>query len=285
MLTPRDILIGFAVPLVAAIVVIVPLRRRAWAGGLAATLAYVLGHGLLMGADAWQPIEAYNWLLYGMLGAGFVGSVGALGRVPGWLVWPGRALVCGGLMYLTLKPLVPHALSPAAAGAWGGSLTLLMLAMWSESTRLAHAFGGATLPGVWLIAIGAAALAVGFTGSQKMMQLGGVMVAGLLPLVAVAARRCDREPGRSAAGPIVVLLVGLLANARFYSELPDWAAVVIVLLPMAALVRTLPFMQRVRPAFATLITFGLAVAPAVAVVLPLLRRFIEALNDPYNTYG
>jgi len=282
MITPRDILLGFTAPLIAALVLVLPLRRRALAGALGAAVAYVLGHVLLIGPGAFQPIDVYNWLIYAVLAAGLVGIAESSDAVPRAVVWLGRAAVSGAMMLVTLKPLVPHALSTGAALAWGAAIAALVLLVWSASTHAAETRRGAALPGAWVIVVGAAALAVGFTGSQKMMQLGGAMVAGLLPVLAVAVARCDRAPARSAAGPAIVLAVGLLANGRFYSELPDWAALVIAITPLVALLRLLPVFDRIRSWAATLITLGLVALPAVIVLIPLLRKFIEALNDPYR---
>jgi Protein of unknown function (DUF2484) len=269
----HSIFLGFVIPLAVAAAIMF-VFRRAWAAAIAAGLAYTVGHWQLVGIPGFPPLDNFHWLFFTAVVATIVGVIESSAKMSWWLVALLRLLAVGGLADVLLSPL-PDALPVAGALVWAASITLIGAAVWAETSRASAKLTGATPAAVWLLVIGAATLAVGFTGSIKLLQLGGALVAGLIPVVIFAATRPNRPIARGICAISTLILVGLLTMGRFYSALPDYVALILLLSPLWILLASVLDHIRKRSRAAAAVTLILTAVPLLIIVTSLAVAFFN----------
>ena len=293
MVTLEEILLGVALPFGVAMVLLIgaALATRPWAaflGDLAVAAGVVAGYlglarlGQVSGIQ-WSPGAAEGWLPH-IGGAAVVISIVVAVTGRRWIVWAAMPVLLTAVTWLTLRPIVANEWTGGEAVVWIGGVAFAASMIGLMSSEIERRVEGPVMPLVWLIVAGGASAGCVFGGSMKLAQLGGTLTAALAAMALVSMVRRGRMWSASAVGlPIVA---ALLINAHFYADLPGYAAIGVLLAPMAALPVTFgpgTGWRRRRPVWAGAAVIAGAVVIVAGSLLPSALRFIEDMRefDPY----
>lgn len=204
-------------------------------GGLVVAAAYMTGHlahFYLPDWRNWQIIEAWQWLLPGVVFATlFVVADARLDRA--WLRWVMRLLLAAGLTAITLQTFIRQLWTLRESIYWIGGLALggtvwWALVQWSDR-RMQRAWFAAH----WLLVTIATAALLILSGTQKFFEMCVMLGAGLgAAVVLQCAGRMQLARGLHGVAPFVLL--GLWINAYFYLEIDGWRIAVPAAAPLAA---------------------------------------------------
>lgn len=315
MLTPWELFVGAALPMVVALAAaLVGWRSRARsdarsmaAGRVAGTVAVAVGFvsawGILFGGlIPFPPTDATSWVVFA------VPVLAAWGILDGAIRLPPPGRLAGALVlvsvfaYLLVRPLVVSESLESTQGASAmGGMTVVAMAWWASVElleRQGFATGvagqnGLTSAGVLVVLAGTTAVILGMSGSQIFAQKGGFLAAGVGGLAVVALWGVARGRGVSLAhGTTLVVVTGvamLLTTGKFYSEVA-WPCVgLIVLIPFAPWLAETKLLKRWttgRPVRGALVRIALAGVPALVALTICGMAFYKAMqdrtNDPYG---
>lgn len=244
------VLLGFAVPVVVSAVTAALASRQhakdaptaAFRAGLGMTIAFWAGWAILRNIPPqelpWLPREASQWLLW----APVLASVAAL--CFGFMTEGGGRVI---LMVILVSAFALPQVRPLWQGAWKPIeaiwLTGLVLALgvlgWAMLARLAREVRPAPAM-FWCTALlTLTAVAVVASGSASLAQTTGLFAAATGPLLLIAWWRPEAGVFGLAPSLTALAMLGVLINARFYSELGVLATLLILASPVLtwALVR------------------------------------------------
>lgn len=235
MLTARDFGLGFAVPALAAAIIVLVLRTKQlrsntterYAAALAIFVGFFLGYRLIP-LGPWMPEVDWHWIPYALAGAAIVGPVAC-----------GEGLTLCDRILLTLFAAVLLAcgvvptfgdLAPAYPYQFAALATcVLLFALLFEP--ISERLPGPTTPAI-LIATGLAAAAILLlSGSLRFMQIALAFVGSV---AVVAFRQREINALRGAAPLLASLLCGLLLVGRAYSfsSVPTLSYLLVPLAPL-----------------------------------------------------
>ena len=260
---PLDLLLATVLP-IASVVVAVGLIGRflplpgggRWVGAVAVGGGYAVAHLYLNGflvpgespsltLPAFPPSSAVHGLFFAALGAGLLGLVESMRRIPVGLLWLLRFLLIRTVLWLLAEPFIENRWSAVEALLWMGGADLSLLLTWALAERLARRAPGASVPGAFALAGVAASVVLGaMSRSVALAQLAGALAAGMgiLALLLLVDRR--PLPVASAIGPAVVLLGGLSLYGHLYGARSVVALVALPFVPLAAWVMEVPLLRR-----------------------------------------
>lgn len=243
-------------------------RRTAWPWPMALGLGYAAGHVALIGLPPFPPVEAVHWVLVVVLAMAIVqaGLSDAGHREQARNL--ATSLLLGVAVFLLLRPLLHHSLSPGTAIG----KALLVGVVWFATALLLGQEARRQPSENWLGLCFLTGLGVSgtilFTGSALLAQLAGVCVATLGATLVLALWNRSLRVGPGAA-PVLTMTQGALwFAAHLYSEMPGTFGALLALGPaLGALGGRLAFAKRSRLAasVATLVPAALPVALAVAL--------------------
>lgn len=238
MLTLRDLGLGFAVPALAAAIIVLVLRTKQlrsntterYAASLAIFVGFFLGYRLIP-LGPWMPDVDWHWIPYAVVGAAIVGSAtlaDGISRVDQTLLtlFAAAALACA--IVPTFDDLAPT--YPYQFAALVTCVLLFSLLFEPISERLP----GPTTPAI-LIATGLVAAAILLlSGSLGFMQIAFALVGSLCGVIAVAFLQREVNALRGAAPLLASLLCGLLLVGRAYSfsSVPTLSYLLVPLAPL-----------------------------------------------------
>lgn len=247
-------------PVGAAVVVLAIGRRLRPADDSPSLTALALLAGLgaaqigIGGQPALTLASADGWLLYGPLIGGLAGLAldrgfraldrGAARRdlAVGLVAAAVLALIIARLTG-ALAALWTDGAAPALATGWIIDAGVLGVGVWIAvdhaargSDRPAPVVVGPTLLGPIALALAAAALATGLSGSARMAQANGA-VAAVIGVVGLAGWRWPAlRPGHGAVAVAMTALVAGLVHAHHFVELPRAVAGLLLIAPLGAVV-------------------------------------------------
>lgn len=230
--------------------------RRIGAWGAPAA-GYLAGAWFVRGIPGFPPSEVGAWVFWGVAAAGLLGL--ALSRhLPKWLVWIGRAIVAGGLVFVMVRPLIGRTWEGNAAVVWPVVLGAAWLAVWALLVR------GRKIEPAWkyslLLSLSAGGLSVllmvgGVASySQYALALTGAIVgvgAGSLPLLVRFA-----PEGRAAAALVCVAWSGLLTGGLLFAEVPPASAALAAAALLGYLFSIFPKVKRLGTASMACVQVG-----------------------------
>ncbi len=238
MLTARDLGLGFAVPALAAAIIVLVLRTKQlrstttdrYAASLAIFVGFFLGYRLIP-LGPWSPEVDWHWIPYALAGAAIVGPV-ACGE---GLTLCDRILLTLFAAVLLACGIVPTFgdLAPAYPYQFAALATFVLLfALLFEP--ISERLPGPTTPAI-LIATGLAAAAILLlSGSLRFMQIALAFVGSLSGVAVVAFRQREINALRGASPLLASLLCGLLLVGRAYSfsSVPTLSYLLVPLAPL-----------------------------------------------------
>jgi hypothetical protein len=257
---------------------------RGWLGALAVGSAWLFGQAASFGGlPEFPPLQSTDklfWLTAGAVGLACVDALFAQRRALRLLL---RGAFGFAVPWLLLERELERALERADTGAvlatvlgLGAALLLggIALSAWAERRT------GSSVPLVlaWVTALGAGALFQ--TGTAKVAQFAGILVAVLCAAAVVGRLRPSFVLGAGAAGVCAVLLACLWIVGVWFSDLPAAVGVLLALAPVAPALADLGPLQRLEGARGTLARLALA---SLFAVPALLLAWIQ--KAPPNPYG
>lgn len=272
-----------AVALVAAALVLAARSPDArWVVGLG--IGYYLGCWMLEIRPRWPVREDLDRLLVLVVPAVLlVELLGAIPRLPRWLIWTLRIAVAGlgarvllhGSMYLT-GPAGPESSAWTATQTWLilGAIAAAETAVWVLLAALAWRSPGASLPMALAIAIGGASVTVMLSAYVAGGQAGLPLSAAILGGSLVALVMPDASRSVAPIGVAVVGLSSLLVIGCFFGELRTDHAVLLGVAPLFAWLPELPRLRRLRPWTRGVLRVLLVALVVSGVVADAARRFI-----------
>lgn len=261
--------------------------QKHWAnrlGVLIVSLAYAVGHWIHFAKpdwSNWRNIDAWQWVLPGVLAAGLIGVADAIVRRV-WVRWIMRAILLTGFAAVSLQSFMRNAWDANESAKWIGGIAVAGT-IWWELVGLA---GRGKQAGNWfaaewlLIAVASGALFV-LSGSQRLLEM--TMMLGCGIGVCMVIQMCGGRAvarGLLSVAPFVLMVLWL--NGYFYGDMAWWRIAV----PAAAPVVDLGFHSLFRPNSRTWVggILGMAVVALVAAgaVVPAVRMYEP---DPYSGGG
>jgi hypothetical protein len=252
-----------------------------WIVGLGA--GYYLGCGMLEIRPRWPAREDLDRLLMLVLPAALVVELlGAIPRLPRWLIWALRIAVAGlgarvllhGSMYLA-GPAGPGRSAWTAPQEWLilGSIAAAEAIAWVLLVLLARRSPGASLPIALAAAIGAASLTIMLSAYMVGGQAGLPLSAAILGASLAALAIPDASRSIAPIGVAVVGLSSLLVIGGFFGELRTDHAVLLFAAPLLAWIPELPRLRRLPPWGRGLLRVALVGLVASGVLADAARRF------------
>ncbi len=253
-----------------------------WIVGLGA--GYYLGCWMLEIRPRWPIREDLDRLLGLVIPAVLlVELMGAIPRLPRWLIWILRIAIAGlgarvllhGSMYLA-GPAGPGSSAWTAPQAWliFGSIAAAEAAVWVLLVVLARRSPGASLPIALAVAIGGASMSIMLSAYLAGGQAGLPLSAAILGASLAALVIPDTSRSVAPIGVAVVGLSSLLVIGRFFGELRTDHAVLLFTAPLLAWIPELPPLRRL-PRWGRGVLRVLLVGLVVSGVLAdAARRFI-----------
>jgi hypothetical protein len=250
-----------------------------WAIGIGA--GYYLGCWMLEIRPQWPIREDLDRLLGLVIPAVvLVEFLGAIPRLPRWLIWVLRMAVAalGGrvLLHGSMYLAGPGSSAWSASQAWLilGSIAAAEALVWVLMVLLTQRSAGASLPIALAIDLGCASMAIMLSaylsGGQAGLPLSAaVLGASLMALVLPNASRSTAPIGIAVVGIASLLVIG-----RFFGELRNEHAILLLVAPLLAWLPELPRLRRLPPwsrGLLRAIFVGLVVS---GVFADAARRFI-----------
>lgn len=310
-LVARQMFVDVIAPAMVALVLLLLPRRNAgeagtstrplldWRGPIALALAYVTSHLLAEGWVGFPPRNALNWLTVMIAVAGIVGVVDGAWQRPKWGTLPLRIALVGAMLWFVLQSPIQWTWTETSQdvmwlSAFGvGTLVILCALNTGRVGATSRTF--VVMMGI-VLALTAVSLAL--TGSVRLAQragagaaaLGGILLAGVLPGGSV------RTVGRGIATVFVIMLVGLVLNGYYTSELPAAAAILLACAPATLLIARLwprqdasstdrrrSWMMATASVLGATIMAGIATGFAVADHLEV--QAADSETDEYDPYA
>lgn len=253
---------------------------RGWLGALAVGSAWLFGQASSFGGlPEFPPLQSTDtlfWLTAGAVAVSCVDGLFAERRALRLLLRAAYAFAVPWFLLARALERSSTAQALAIVAGLGAALLLgtLGLAAWSERRK------GTSVPLVlaWVTALGAGALFQ--TGTAKVAQFAGILVAVLCAAAVVGRLRPSFLFGAGAAGVCAVLLACLWIVGVWFSDLPVEVGLLLALAPLAPALADLGPLARLdgaRGLFARLALASLFAVPA------LLLAWIE--KPPPSPYG
>ncbi|HWL93313.1 MAG TPA: hypothetical protein VNT79_07240 [Phycisphaerae bacterium] len=251
-------------------------------GGLVIAGAYLAAHATHFPQPDWtnwQAVDAWQWLLPGVVVVTLIAIVDAVIRRPSvrWLL---RGLAVGALAAISLQSFMQHSWPPHESALWLAGVTLGGTAWWALAERAGTRSAGNWFALQWLLlTIGCGATFV-LSGSLRLLEMAmtlgsGIGVAWVLQMI---GRRSLAE-GLYAVAPFILL--GLWFNAYFYGDATWWRICMPALAPLAAWIgpqstekSSKPWIIHLCRTAAVILIVGGTVAACVMMYEP----------DPYSGY-
>ena len=292
--SPHWLTFGFAIPaLIGAVLMLLivwPWRTGAgvragiaWAAAPAAGFAWGFIH-----TNGWPRInrlestESQDLLLVVLVPAVMiVAALSSLAKVPAWLTWALRWLLCAGTAPLLLQPELHGVWTATEATGWIILLTGLLAAMWWSLHRLARRCCGAPIPLVFSSVSLATGATIFLSDSFSLGQLGlsfGAAVAGAAFTILIAGRSL---PARGAVDFCLVILFGFWLSGIFAPALTPTNAALLALAPLAAWAGQIPALVRSGRWKAEVVRFLAVGTPIAAALILAARELARSMRGPY----
>lgn len=295
MIPLRDILLGIALPIAIAAVVLIVVTvawrkisawRIALGWGLGVGGAFATGYLAVIGTPG-SPWVPEDWLLVAALPAAIVVGVLAWTKLPVAVVWGLRLVVSAGVPPLICQSYIKQigdAFAPWTAGqaaAWMAGWSAAIFIVWTVVAIHARRHPGRVTPMAMMFVAGCTGMVVLMSDSQSIGQLGLALGAAMLGGV-LASLLLPRD--KVAAGSIDVAWVvtaGLLIIGRHYAEYEPTHArwVLLATAPLLLWVGALPGVRRWSGWLRGLIGLVAMLIPTAIAVGIALARFYRDMSD------
>ena len=268
---------GVLVPVLASVLVYYASRRflDKATGAVSVTVGFLAGHFALVGWSGLPPGDASHWLFFLVpLLLMITLTTANLSRPLQFLI--ALAFLAGSLIFMLRAMIDFHWQSTLVAILWIGCLALTGCLLGAGLRFLACPDqGGRWIRWhlVWILSL--TAISLGLTGSALLAQLTGAMAAALGPLALLPKDRLHAGSALTALAALAVTCFAILGY--FYSKLPAYAAILLILIALAPLL--LPKKVRSRPGFAGLWPRIVTTAvPGLILIVMLIQKATQEVT-------
>lgn len=254
-----------------------------WLIAVALGAGYIVGFLGLEGLPAFPPRLGIDWVCYlaiiGLIAAGFW-------HLPVW----------GPITQVAISILIPrlllssrfkHTWGPSEGIIWWVCLAVVIFIFWYFVEQSFSAIpAGASGPFVYFGLSGGTALILALSGSLRLAQHCGILVAllAVLWIITLVLQR-DRKPFVFPRGtsPIATLLfVGIWMNGYFFAEVPTVSAILLVISPILAQVERIKAVQELGARRSTFVQIAAIALPVViAIGIAVARSGFFSSNSGY----
>ena len=255
-----------------------------WLVGVALSVGYIVGYIGLEGLPPFPPREGVHWLCYlaltGLILGGFW-HLAPLGRLISKVV----VSIIG--PRLLLSSMFKYTWGQVEGIIWWGCIAVTIFIFWYivEQSFTVLPSGGWS-PFVYFGLSGGTALVLAVSGSLRLAQHAGVLVAlfAAIWIITLVLRSDDQGPvfpfGASAV--IALAFAGIWMNGYFYEEVPTISAILLLIALFFAPVGQIAAVQRLgvrRSAFVQIAIIALPVV--IAIGIAVVRSGLFGENSPY----
>ena len=254
-----------------------------WLIAAALGISYIVGYLGLEGLPAFPPRQGTHWLFYlaiiGLIFATFwhLAIWGPIAQIAISIILP----------RLLLTSTFKYTWGPVEGIIWWVCLAIVIFIFWHLVEQSFRALpSGASGPFVYFGLCGSTALILAFSGSLRLAQHCGILVAlfaasWIITLVLQRDRRRFVFP--LGASPVAtLLLVGIWMNGYFFAEVPAVSAILLVISPLLAQVGRIEAIQGLGGRRSTFVQIGAIALPAViAIGIAVARSGFFGDNSGY----
>ena len=250
-----------------------PVHKKDWSSGWLVAVAlgagYIVGYIGLEGSPPFPPREGVHWLCYlaiiGLISGAFCYS-SLLGRLIGQI---GLSIV---IPRLLLNSAFKYTWGPFEGIIWWACLAVAIFIFWhivEQSFTILPA--GGSSPFVYFGLSGGTALILALSGSLRLAQHTGVLVAIFAAswIITLVRQRSDNkwQVFPLDASPVVALvLAGIWMNGYFYEEVPAVSATLLTIALFLAPVGRIEGIQQLGARRSTVVQIGIIALPVVIAI-------------------
>ncbi len=242
-----------------------------WLIASALGAGYIVGYLGLEGVPTFPPKLGTHWLLYLAI-SGLI--LAMFWHLP---VWGPIAQIAISIVIprFLLTSIFSYTWGPIERIIWWICLAVAIFIFWHLVEQSFNALpSGASGPFVYFGLCGGTALILALSGSLRLAQHGGILVAlfAVSWIITLALQR-DRNPfvfPRSASPVLALLLVGIWMNGYFFAEVPAVSAFLLAFSPLLAQVGRIAAVQRLgarRSAIVQIVTMAISVLIAIGTAI------------------
>ena len=254
-----------------------------WLIAVALGAGYIVGYIGLEGLPAFPPRLGTHWLCY----LAIIGLIiASFWHLP---VWGPIAQVVISILIprLVLTSTFKHTWGPFEGIIWWVCLAVAIFIFlhFVEQSFSALPSGGSS-PFVYFGLSGGTALILALSGSLRLAQHGGILVAlfAAIWIITLVLQR-DRKPfvfPRGASPVVALLLVGIWMNGSFFAEVPVMSAILLAITPVLAQVGRIEAVQRLGALRSTFVQIAAIALPVViAIGIAVARSGFFSDNSGY----
>ncbi len=240
-----------------------------WLVAVALSAGYIVGYIGLEGLPPFPPREGVHWLCY----LAIIGLIlGSLWHFPLW----GRLIVQVALSIviprLLLNSTFKYTWGPVEGVIWWVCLAVAIFIFWNiVQQSFTMLPSGGSSPFVYFGLSGGTALILAVSGSLRLAQHSGVLVAIFAAswILTLVLQRSDnrRHAFPLSASPVVTLvLAGIWMNGYFYEEVPAASALLLAISLFLAPVGQIAAIQRLGARRSTIVQIAAIALPVVIAI-------------------
>ncbi len=257
-----------------------------WLVAAALGVGYLAGYLGLEGVPPFPPRLGTEWLCYFAL----IGLIcAAFWHISLWGQRIVQAVLVIAIPPLLLSSLFEHTWEGLERAIWQACLVVAIFGVWRvvqrSFTALPH---GAGSPFVYFGVCGGTALVLALSGSLRLAQHGGVLVAvfaAIWLLTLLLRQDGARFVLPSNVSPVLtLLLIGLWMNGYFFAEVPAASALLLAVSPAGAQIYRIPAIERLgarRGGIVQIAASALPVLIAIGIALANAGLFGEGSDYDY----
>ncbi len=255
----------------------------AWLIAAALGVGYIVGYLGLEGLPTFPPRQGIHWFCY----LAIIGLIVA--RFWHVALWGPIAQIAISIMTprLLLTSTFKHTWGPIEGIIWWVCLTVAIFIFWHFIEQSFSALpSGASGPFVYFGLSGGTALILALSGSLRLAQHGGILVALLAAswIITLVLQR-DRKRfvfPRGASPILTLLLIGIWMNGYFFAEVPAMSAILLVISPLLTQVGRIEAIQELGVRRSTLVQIAAIALPVViAIGIAVIRSGFFGDNSGY----
>ena len=254
-----------------------------WFIAAALGVGYMVGYLGMEGLPAFPPKLGTHWLCY----LAIIGLI--VGRFWHVAVWGPIAQIAISIIIprLLLTSTFKYTWGPIEGIIWWVCLAVAIFIFWHLVEQSFSALpSGASGPFVYFGLSGGTALILALSGSLRLAQHGGILVAFFAAswmITLVLQRDRKRFVFPHGVSPIVtLLLIGIWMNGYFFAEVPAVSAILLAISPLLAQVGRMAAIQELGTRRSTLVQIAAIALPVViAIGIAVMRSGFFGDNTGY----
>lgn len=290
MLTLNQLFFSMLLPAIicGAIYVIVAYKRARdvnntyfqWLTAVALGIGYIVGYLGIEGIPKFPPIESIHWFFYFAIFSIFSSTYWSFSQ---WRSLISQFIYSIALPRILLDSYFRHTWGTLEGIIWWVCLAIGILIFCKIVQQSFSALpSGASSPFVYLGISGGTAIILALSGSLRLAQHAGILVAlfGIIWILAIVLQRTIKSDSDSnweslpiSVSPVVtILLVCFWINGYFYAEVPAASALLLAISPLFAQVSQITAIQKLGARNSVFVQVGLiAICVSIAIIIAVIR--------------